>query len=629
MMKEKRYLLACLVKGVEKTSVASSHIASALVLFILLIVNVDVLGRNLFSIPFLGSIELISLMLPVVVFLVTPKLLLSESLIASRAIADELGKRFFVVEFFSKISFLLVCVNLALLFVATNYNNFSQSFSDKTFMGVPGDFVLAIWPSKLGLTFGSLLFACAVVCYFFVLFREFKNPLQRILLVLVFWVAALFVVSFFKTHIFLGLVSMFLLLFLVFLGVPMALALLGSSLIGIWLIKEDLGVAIDTLGMVAGGAVSDYVFSAVPMFIFLGLITSDADMGRDSLRVVRWLTFKLSGGLGITVVLANALFAAMTGISIASAAIFSKIAYPYMLEQGYSMRFSLGLIAGSSILGMLIPPSILLIIYGVIAEVSINKLFLAAVIPGLILVFLLILKVQILSYFKLIQNAVVEEDNKRPEKNVFKGFYAVLMILFAVLVGIYTGIFTPTEAGATGTAIAIIFSIFLKRTNIKHFVCSLGATTETSANILFLLLGASMFGMMLTLSGIPQYVGSLVAAVDMTLTEFTLIYLVLLIFLGMFIDSTSILLIMVPFALPTVISLNGDLIWFGIVSLLGVEIGLLTPPLGLSVLAIKSALDDPHISLKDIFVGSSSFALIIFVLAVTIVLYPNLCQLLY
>ena len=138
-----------------------------------------------------------------------------------------------------------------------------------------------------------------------------------------------------------------------------------------------------------------------------------------------------------------------------------------------------------------------------------------------------------------------------------------------------------------------------------------------------------MFGMMLTLSGIPQHVGLLVAAVDMTLTEFTLIYLVLLIFLGMLIDSTSILLIMVPFALPTVISLNGDLIWFGIVSLLGVEIGLLTPPLGLSVLTIKGSLDDPHISLKDIFIGSSSFALIIFVLAVTIVLYPNLCQLFY
>ena len=629
MRREKKYLLVRMAKGIEKTSVASSHMASALVLFMLLIVNLDVLGRNLFSIPFLGSIELISLMLPAVVFLVMPKLLLSESLIASRAVASGLGKRFAAFDTFSTVSFLLVSVNLALLFTATNGSNFLQSFADREFLGVPGDFVLATWPSKLGLTFGSLLFACVVVRYSYVKVRELKNPLIGIFLVLFFWSATLIMVGLFNAHIFLGLAGVFLLLFLVFLGVPMSLSLLGSSLISIWLIKEDFGVAVDTLGMIASGSVSDYVFSAVPMFIFLGLITSDANMGRDSLRVVRWLTFKLSGGLGIAVVLANALFAAMTGISIASAAIFSKIAYPYMVEEGYSKRFSLGLIAGSSILGMLIPPSILLIIYGVIAEVSINKLFLAAVIPGLILVIFLIIKVQVLSYLKLIQHAVVKEDNKRPEKNAFKGFYAVLMILLAVLGGIYTGIFTPTEAGATGSAIAIIFSIFLKRTDIKHFACSLGATTETSANILFLLLGASMFGMMLTLSGIPQHVGLLVAAVDLTLTEFTLIYLVLLIFLGMLIDSTSILLIMVPFALPTVISLNGDLIWFGIVSLLGVEIGLLTPPLGLSVLTIKGSLDDPHISLKDIFIGSSSFALMIFVLAVTIVLYPNLCQLFY
>ena len=138
-----------------------------------------------------------------------------------------------------------------------------------------------------------------------------------------------------------------------------------------------------------------------------------------------------------------------------------------------------------------------------------------------------------------------------------------------------------------------------------------------------------MFGMMLTLSGIPQFVGSLVAATEMSLTEFTIIYLILLIFLGMLIDSTSILLIMVPFALPTVIYLNGDLVWFGIVSLLGVEIGLLTPPLGLSALTIKGSLDDPDISLKDIFIGSSSFALMIFILAMVIILYPNLCRFFY
>ena len=169
------------------------------------------------------------------------------------------------------------------------------------------------------------------------------------------------------------------------LGMPIAIALLSVGFAGLGLLKRDFGIATDTLSLAAQGTISEYVFATVPLFVLMGLFVSVSEIGRDSFRAAQRAFGRFRGGLGIATVAANAVFAAITGISIASAAIFSKIAVPEMVARGYTAKFAVGLTAGSSVLGMLIPPSLLLIIYGVIAEVSIGALFIAAIVPGVIL----------------------------------------------------------------------------------------------------------------------------------------------------------------------------------------------------------------------------------------------------
>ncbi|MEC9247436.1 MAG: TRAP transporter large permease subunit [Pseudomonadota bacterium] len=596
------------------------------VLFV--IINIDVVGRNILGRPVLGIIELISLILPAFVFLGLPFIFSKGYLISADLLSNAVGRKGHYFNRFAEVFLLAVSLVLGTTLLMANVRSFWRSFSNHEFLGVPGDFILMIWPCKLAIALGSGIFVGVAIERLFIWWGRATNRGLLLFFALLFFSLLFPVVSIFEENVSLGFAAISLLLVLVGLGIPMAFSLIMSSLLGIALLRESFVVASDTLAMVSGGAVSSYVFSAVPMFILLGLVVSEADIGRDGLRVVRWMTAKLWGGLGIATVLANALFAAITGVSIASAAIFSKIAYPYLIEEGYTPRFSVGLIAGSSVLGMLIPPSILLIVYGVIAEVSINRLFLAAIIPGLILVFLLVFKVLILSYLNIGRTKAENFLIDKPDQRTFTGFYLILLILVAVLGGIYSGIFTPTEAGAVGAAFAIIFSIMVRGSNLRVLKNSFFSATETSANILFLILGASMFGMMLTLSGIPDLIGEFVTTAELTLTEFTLIYLFCLVLIGMLIDSTSILLIMVPFAMPTIIDLNGDLIWFGIVSLLGVEVGLLTPPLGLSVFTIKASLSTEDLSLKDIFLGSASFAVLIFSVAFIVVLNPGLCQIL-
>ncbi len=172
---------------------------------------------------------------------------------------------------------------------------------------------------------------------------------------------------------------------LIVLGLPIAFALLTTGFLGLALIKHDVTIAARTLALAADGTVSDYVFATVPLFVLMGLFVNVSDVGRDAFRAAQKIFGRIYGGLGVATVAANAVFAAITGISIAAAAIFTKIAVPEMVRQGYTPRFAVGLTAGSSLLGMLIPPSLLLIIYGVLAEVSIGALFLAAVLPGILL----------------------------------------------------------------------------------------------------------------------------------------------------------------------------------------------------------------------------------------------------
>ena len=332
--------------------------------------------------------------------------------------------------------------------------------------------------------------------------------------------------------------------------------------------------------------------------------------------------------LGVATVAANALFAAITGISIASAAIFSKIAVPEMVRQGYTARFAVGLTAGSSVLGMLIPPSLLLIIYGVIAEVSIGGLFIAAVIPGILLALAFAAGVVLMAW--LTPGFVGHVDRARGDAGsmswleVLLGILPVFVLIVLVLGGIYGGVFTPTEAGAAGAFAAMCIALVKRRLDWPKLWEVMRETGQVSVTILFLIIAASTFSRMLTLTELPQDVAMFLGGTGLGMFGFLAAYLLLLIILGTVLDSTSILLILLPLALPVVGELGGNLIWFGIVTVVGIEIGLMTPPLGLSVYVIKSSLDDESISLGTIFAGAFPFVLITLAITILLMAFPEL-----
>ena len=424
-----------------------------------------------------------------------------------------------------------------------------------------------------------------------------------------------------------GLASFGAMIVMVYLGFWVPFALMLSSYVGVWMIKGSPLLAGKLLALAASETISSYFFGVVPLFVLMGYLVSVTGMGRDAFDVANHVFRRLSGGLAIGTVGANAIFAAITGISIASAAVFTRIAVPEMMRHGYSPRFSAGVVAGSSVLGMLILPSLLLILYGLLTEQSVGDLFIAGVIPGLLLALIFGLGIWLTARLRpqaLGDNIATEDSAELTRQQVlFKGL-PIATLIALVLGGIYGGFFTPIEAGAVGCAGAILIGLLRRSLSWRDFFQVLNDTGLVTAAISFLIIAAQMYSRMLALSGVPAEFGSFVTEADIGYWGIILAYVGLVILMGTLLDSSSIMLILVPLMLPVLVSMNVDLIWFGIVTIIAVEIGLLTPPFGISVFVIKSALDDPSITLGDIFRGAAPFALMMLVLLALVLAFPIL-----
>jgi tripartite ATP-independent transporter DctM subunit len=300
-----------------------------------------------------------------------------------------------------------------------------------------------------------------------------------------------------------------------------------------------------------------------------------------------------------------------------------------MLRFGYSMRFAVGVVAGSSILGMLIPPSILMIVYGVLAEVSIGRMFLAGVIPGILMSMAFIVIIVMLArlrpqfVYEQATQAAIEQPSENARSVVTK-LLPITLLIVLVLGGIYGGVFTPTEAGAAGALGALAIAGWRRSLDRKSLWAVLVESGHVSVGILFLLLAASLYSRMLTMAGVPGMMASWISELGAGPYGFFLAYVICLVILGMFLDSVSILLIVTPIAVPIAKSFGIDLVHFGIVSIVAVEIGLLTPPFGLSVFAVQSAIGTNRVRLETIFAGSFPFVATMVVVLWLLIFFPSL-----
>jgi tripartite ATP-independent transporter DctM subunit len=421
-----------------------------------------------------------------------------------------------------------------------------------------------------------------------------------------------------------GLLSLFAMGTAVMLGLFVPIALMVCSFVGVWAIKGSPLLASKLLALAANDAISSYFFGVVPLFVLMGFVVSEAGFGRDAFDLANAMFRRVKGGLGVGTVGANAIFAAITGISIASAAVFTKIAVPQMVRHGYTPRFAAGVVAGSSVLGMMIPPSLLLILFGILAEQSIGDLFIAGIGPGLLLALFFSLGIVAMAIWTPGFVGTPEDGAGEaiPPRALAAKALPIGGLIVLVLGGIYTGVFTPVEAGAMGAIGALVLGFAMRRLTLRSLWTVLVETGLVTATVCFLIIAAQMYSRMLAFSGLPAGLGGLAADADLGFWGVMLIYCAIVIAMGMILDSSSIMLILVPLMLPVVIPMDIDLVWFGIVTVLAVEIGLLTPPFGISVYVIKATLDRDDVSLADIFKGAAPFALLMLSALALVLVFP-------
>ena len=424
--------------------------------------------------------------------------------------------------------------------------------------------------------------------------------------------------------------SLLAMLGLIWAGMHVAVVLAVVSFAGVWLIRGDWEVAANLLAQASQDAIASHIFGVVPLFVLTGFLVAIADVGKDAFEVANQVLRRLRGGLGIATVASNAVFAAITGISIASAAVFTRVAVPEMLRFGYHPRFAVGVVAGSSVLGMLIPPSLLMILYGFLANQSVGDLFTAGIVPGLVLALAYSVGIVLMATLwprSVYDNGVpqpVAHEALMPAGTLLLKLLPSVLLIAAVLGGLYAGFFTATEAGATGAAVALAIAFARRRLTLGSLWSVLVETGHVTVSVSFLIICATIYTRMLAMSGLPQFLVEWMTQLGLGPTGFLMIYVGLAIGLGTIIDSSSILLIMLPLMLPIAEQLGLNLIWFGVVTVVAVEIGLLTPPFGLSVFVIKSTLADQRITLGDIFRGTAPFTVMMFLVLLLLIFVPQL-----
>jgi len=436
------------------------------------------------------------------------------------------------------------------------------------------------------------------------------------------------------------------LLVLVFSGVHIAISLGLTALLGLFLMTGDPQAMLSFASNTAYEALRDYVFAVIPLFLLMGEFLAKCGAASDLFALVNRLTRRLAGRLGVATVLANAVFAFITGVSIAAAAAFSKIAWPEMKRYGYERQFALGCIAGSACLGMLIPPSVLMIVWGVLTEMAIGKLFIAGIIPGLLVVTLYI--VYILWVAKTQPHRVGEgvapapaaatESRSHGEttqasidmvdepdlRTILWSTAGIIVLVLLVLGGIWFGFFTPTEGAGVGATLALLLAIArgMKPREMVQAIISVG---RTSAPLLILLVTAQLYSRVLSMTGITGMAKDFF--LQSGLSPYAILALMILVWfiLGAIIDSISIILLTVPVFAPIAMALGFDPIAFAIIGILAIETGLLTPPFGILVFTVKAAVDgEPDLKNGEIFRGAVPYWICLLGAILAIIAFPQI-----
>lgn len=412
-------------------------------------------------------------------------------------------------------------------------------------------------------------------------------------------------------------------LLMIALRVPIGISLGLVSTIGVSVMLSPR-VAWGLLSATPFDFVGDWSLTAAPMFLLMGYIATATGLTNGLFTAMRIFLSRLPGGLAVASVGACTLFAAASGSSVATAAAMARIATPEMLRHNYDRGLATGVIAASGTLGSLIPPSVLLVLYGVYAQVSVGQLFMAGVLPGIVSALLYAVMIVGRCWITPSLAGRVDETFSRAQTlEAVKDIWPLPVLVASVIGGIFLGVFSPTEAGALGAATAFLIALVRGRVTRAAIADALSSTAVSATSIFIILIGSVLFTRFLALSGVPAAFTDLVLGVSDSPLWILFAVVVIYLVLGMFIDSIGLLLLTLPLILPLVDAAGMNLLWFGIVAIKLLEIGLVTPPVGLNVYVIKGALGD-QVTLSEVFRGVGWFIAMDFVALALIVAIPAL-----
>jgi C4-dicarboxylate transporter, DctM subunit len=405
------------------------------------------------------------------------------------------------------------------------------------------------------------------------------------------------------------------------LGVPIAFSLAVAGIVGIYLHSGDWNVVVKILGTTPFSTVADYALTTIPMFILMAYFAAHGGLARDLYTAgAHWLS-QIRGGLAIATVFACGLFGAMSGASLAAAAVMSRIAMPQMRRRGYSEELAAGAIGIGATLDILIPPSVGMVIYGITTQTSIGKLLVAGVVPGIIVGVFLILAILVwvrVSPSHAPETYVVSASERWAS---LKHIWSSLVLIVLVIALMYMGVATPTEVGALGAFLSAAIGIALRRLTWASAVEAARQTIKTSAMIFMILIGATIFGYYMAMSQIPQRVVAAVTELDLNrwavIAGIILAYFVV----SMFMDELPLLLLTLQLTFPLIVSLGFDPIWFGVLSMLMVSMGLVFPPVGMIAFVVSASTE---VSLAKVYKGTSILMVALVLTTVLVVVFPEI-----
>ncbi len=414
----------------------------------------------------------------------------------------------------------------------------------------------------------------------------------------------------------LGFVILFILMLL---RVPVGMAM---GLVGVagYSYIAGAGPALKLVGQTSMRTVTDYTFGVIPMFMLMGAFVSVSGVSKELFKAANAFIGHLRGGLGVATILACGGFAAICGSSVATAATFSTVAYPEMRRFGYPQSFSAGVIAAGGTLGAMLPPSTVLAVYAILTQQDIGKLFMAGVGPGLLAMMMYVMTIVIIVLVRPEWLPSHKAENKGAKLEGLKNVWAPLVLFVFVIGGLYGGFFTPTEAGGVGATGAFILGVLrgkLDKAGIKEALLS---ATRTSAAVFTVLIGALIFGYFLTITQTPQRLTELLTGLGLgkygVLALIMLMYLVL----GCLMDAMAMIILTVPIIFPVIVQMGFDPIWFGVIIVMTVELGLIHPPVGMNVFVIKSVIKE--VSFSTIFKGVLPFVMTDLLRLLILILFP-------